>query len=79
MSRIERIFKRSSLKDFEKALEKALHQASLPGFSSEADKLGLPRCPGCNSPLLMGFGDSSGDYLLCVKCGAVVFVELGNG
>ncbi len=53
------------MRGFEKKLRGTEKKACKPELSAEADRLGLPRCPKCNAPLLSGFGDSSGDYHTC--------------
>jgi hypothetical protein len=79
MSRLERMFKRSHSKKFEKIFKEAKKKACDPAFSSVAEKVGIPLCPKCNAALLSGFGDSSGDYYQCLKCGAVIPVSLEDG
>lgn len=79
MSRLERLLRRSSFKKFKKVFKKAKKQARNPEFLSETDKLGIPKCPKCEAPLLSGFGDSSGDYYQCLSCGAVIPVDFENG
>ena len=79
MSRFERLIKRSSMRGFEKKLRGTEKKACKPELSAEADRLGLPRCPKCNAPLLSGFGDSSGDYSHVLHCRAAIPMDSENG
>jgi len=63
------------LKKIKKILKKNMKLVRDPDFQAKADRLGIPKCPKCNAPLLSGFGDSSGDYYLCLSCGAVIPID----
>lgn len=59
-------------KKIKKILKKNMKLGRDPDFQAKADHLEIPKCPECNAPLLAGFGNSSGDYFLCLNCGAEI-------
>lgn len=67
MSKVDRLLKRSKDLSSRKYLKKLFsadnNQTTIPG---------LPLCPRCGSPLRCGFGNASGDWHLCLKCGETV-------
>jgi len=71
--------KRRRLKKFKQVMKSFRQKASDPALCAEADKIGIPRCPDCNSSLLCWFTDSIGDYYWCLNCGAAIPVGFENG
>lgn len=65
-------------KKIKKFIGKAGHKLDCPNFGLQAKELGIPSCSMCGAPLLAGFGDSTGDYYLCLDCGAIVPVNQVN-
>ena len=52
-----------------KILKKNRELVKDPAFQAEAERLGFPKCPKCKAPLLAGYGDSTGNYYICLSCG----------
>ena len=72
MSRAERKARRNKGKDVFKIMERNAALLHDPAFVEKLRKTGLPCCPLCNTPILAGFGDSTGNYDLCLICGAEI-------
>ncbi len=72
MSRAERIARRNKEKDFFKVMERNAERLNDTAFAEQLKELGLPCCPRCNTPIMAGFGDDTGNYDLCLKCGAEI-------
>ena len=70
--------RRIRLKKFKEVLRSVRRKACGRAISAEADKLGIPRCPDCNSSLLCWLADSTGDYHWCLNCEAVIPIGFGD-